>query len=579
MTKNLKIITTLSIVGVIGASSVYPIKLAIDKYTNNHKIIKDVSLSSFEYQKILNDIDLSKQNQIEFDDLSKEQNKVNETILDINQEIEQDTILENNYNNSLNKYIKLNSSFNLNIKFIEEDLTNNFNNFNNESLILKLRNNSDISKEEGEKIKSFFNEYNENLLIKYENYTNRISEYKKILQDLLQDTNSGTLEFKYNLDKIIDINIELEKSITLLKEFNFQDYELIDIYKYYTENFDNLLNLIKLIELNFSFLYEHNINLKSFYNSNIKEYNSISLSLQNNYNLLQQNLDNYKKIVYEYEKSTELLYKTLKDTSYSTGIKESLYWEFVENYKKLINNDYDHKDTLINESITNNENLEIQKILEKFKEENNKNKELFKNNTSIKNDLEQISKIKNHIKGIFWQNSKIWFELKQNILNKEIEIIKNKKLKLNSLHKREQEINKLKTELNNLNLDILNIQKKLKDNKLNLIYLKKEIQENYDNELLLKKIILENEEKENNNNLNISMKKLDDINSKILKELEIYRQNFSTLDQKNGESIDYFNTNLILQKLNLDNINNIILLKFKLSVFFILKQKIKIIFH
>ncbi|UWW00520.1 hypothetical protein NW064_04650 [Mycoplasmopsis felis] len=295
MTKNLKIITTLSIVGVIGASSVYPIKLAIDKYTNNHKIIKDVSLSSFEYQKILNDIDLSKQNQIEFDDLSKEQNKVNETILDINQEIEQDTILENNYNNSLNKYIKLNSSFNLNIKFIEEDLTNNFNNFNNESLILKLRNNSDISKEEGEKIKSFFNEYNENLLIKYENYTNRISEYKKILQDLLQDTNSGTLEFKYNLDKIIDINIELEKSITLLKEFNFQDYELIDIYKYYTENFDNLLNLIKLIELNFSFLYEHNINLKSFYNSNIKEYNSISLSLQNNYNLLQQNLDNYIK--------------------------------------------------------------------------------------------------------------------------------------------------------------------------------------------------------------------------------------------------------------------------------------------
>ncbi|WP_322875396.1 hypothetical protein RNN91_04295 [Mycoplasmopsis felis] len=476
MTKNLKIITTLSIVGVIGASSVYPIKLAIDKYTNNHKIIKDVSLSSFEYQKILNDIDLSKQNQIEFDDLSKEQNKVNETILDINREIEQDTILENNYNNSLNKYIKLNSSFNLNIKFIEEDLTNNFNNFNNESLILKLRNNSDISKEEGEKIKSFFNEYNENLLIKYENYINRISEYKKILQDLLQDTNSGTLEFKYNLEKIIDINIELEKSITLLKEFNFQDYELIDIYKYYTENFDNLLNLIKLIELNFSFLYEHNINLKSFYNSNIKEYNSISLSLQNNYNLLQQNLDNYKKIVYEYEKSTELLYKTLKDTSYSTGIKESLYWEFVENYKKLINNDYDHKDTLINESITNNENLEIQKILEKFKEENNKNKELFKNNTSIKNDLEQISKIKNHIKGIFWQNSKIWFELKQNILNKEIEIIKNKKLKLNSLHKREQEINKLKTELNNLNLDILNIQKKLKDNKLNLIYLKKEIQ-------------------------------------------------------------------------------------------------------
>ncbi|UWV79214.1 hypothetical protein NW072_03970 [Mycoplasmopsis felis] len=563
MTKNLKIITTLSIVGVIGASSVYPIKLAIDKYTNNHKIIKDVSLSSFEYQKILNDIDLSKQNQIEFDDLSKEQNKVNETILDINQEIEQDTILENNYNNSLNKYIKLNSSFNLNIKFIEEDLTNNFNNFNNESLILKLRNNSNISKEEGEKIKSFFNEYNENLLIKYENYTNRISEYKKILQDLLQDTNSGTLEFKDNLDKIIDINIELEKSITLLKEFNFQDYELIDIYKYYTENFDNLLNLIKLIELNFSFLYEHNINLKSFYNSNIKEYNSISLSLQNNYNLLQQNLDNYKKIVYEYERSTELLYKTLKDTSYSTGIKESLYWEFVENYKKLINNDYDHKNTLINESITNNENLEIQKILEKFKEENKKNKELFKNNTSIKNDLEQISKIKNHIKGIFWENSKIWFELKQNILNKEIEIIKNKKLKLNSLHKREQEINKLKTELNNLNLDILNIQKKLKDNKLNLIYLKKEIQENYDNELLLKKIILENEEKENNNNLNISMKKLDDINSKILKELEIYRQNFSTLDQKNGESIDYFNTNLILQKLNLDNINNIILLKDK----------------
>ncbi|MCU9931898.1 hypothetical protein NW733_04460 [Mycoplasmopsis felis] len=251
----------------------------------------------------------------------------------------------------------------------------------------------------------------------------------------------------------------MEKSITLLKEFNFQDYELIDIYKYYTENFDNLLNLIKLIELNFSFLYEHNINLKSFYNSNIKEYNSISLSLQNNYNLLQQNLDNYKKIVYEYEKSTELLYKTLKDTSYSTGIKESLYWEFVENYKKLINNDYDHKDTLINEGITNNENLEIQKILEKFKEENKKNKELFKNNTSIKNDLEQISKIKNHIKGIFWQNSKIWFELKQNILNKEIEIIKNKKLKLNSLHKKEQEINKLKTELNNLNLDILNIQK------------------------------------------------------------------------------------------------------------------------
>ncbi|MCU9931897.1 hypothetical protein NW733_04455 [Mycoplasmopsis felis] len=62
-------------------------------------------------------------------------------------------------------------------------------------MILKLRNNSDISKEEGEKIKSFFNEYNENLLIKYENYTNRISEYKKILQDLLQDTNSGTLEF------------------------------------------------------------------------------------------------------------------------------------------------------------------------------------------------------------------------------------------------------------------------------------------------------------------------------------------------------------------------------------------------
>ncbi|MCU9939049.1 hypothetical protein NWQ34_05705 [Mycoplasmopsis felis] len=133
------------------------------------------------------------------------------------------------------------------------------------------------------------------------------------------------------------------------------------------------------------------------------------------------------------------------------------------------------------------------------------------------------------------------------------------------MHKREQEINKLKTELNNLNLDILNIQKKLKDNKLNLIYLKKEIQENYDNELLLKKIILENEEKENNNNLNISMKKLDDINSKILKELEIYRQNFSTLDQKNGESIDYFNTNLILQKLNLDNINNIILLKDKIN--------------
>ncbi|UWW00519.1 hypothetical protein NW064_04645 [Mycoplasmopsis felis] len=45
-------------------------------------------------------------------------------------------------------------------------------------------------------------------------------------------------------------------------------------------------------------------------------------------------------------------------------------------------------------------------------------------------------------------------------MNKEIEIIKNKKLKLNSLHKKEQEINKLKTELNNLNLDILNIQKK-----------------------------------------------------------------------------------------------------------------------
>ncbi|UWV85274.1 hypothetical protein NW066_00810 [Mycoplasmopsis felis] len=151
--------------------------------------------------------------------------------------------------------------------------------------------------------------------------------------------------------------------------------------------------MIKLIELNFSFLYEHNINLKSFYNSNIK-YNSISLSLQNNYNLLQQNLDNYKKIVYEYERSTELLYKTLKDTSYSTGIKESLYWEFVENYKKLINNDYDHKNTLINESITNNENLEIQKILEKFKEENKKIKNYLKTIQASKMILNKSVRLK-----------------------------------------------------------------------------------------------------------------------------------------------------------------------------------------
>ncbi|MGZ9756511.1 hypothetical protein [Mycoplasma sp. 4423] len=492
MTKNIKLIMILGSTAVVAGAAAYPIKLAITKLQKNSSNSPVLTnQKSFEYQKVIENIDNFNKQRPSFDNLNAEKDAFVKLQNQINERINKIKGFQNKIQDELKRTQNINLSFNQNILPIKEDLKiflNDIIDKNNEIQAVKL--NQELNSNQIKSLKSFLDENNNRLNSKWDIYLKLIKKHNENLKKLSADTDEiPWVKQSYEQTALLESNIQ-----TLLNEINnnvwLETDDFLGYYNHINKIINDVIGLIDSSDIYINFWIKHDLNININYANSIKNNESSLKSLQQNMNLLNQNLQTYKETVNKFIESTNLLKKTLSESKNSLQQKQESYLNYLNNYKKVINDAYTKQLTLYQSALKTSQNNDIKKIASNMNDAISKQEKEFEDKYNKEEKAEnKFNNISNFISKDFWFLQKNWYKLSQNVLDNENNVSKkafDNDIKLNdknivvlNLYNQLNKVNHrnmdLKNELIRQNNELDKIDKLYKENNSDELYIKKQI--------------------------------------------------------------------------------------------------------
>ncbi|TDV23032.1 hypothetical protein BCF59_0655 [Mycoplasmopsis mustelae] len=440
MTKNLKIITGLSLAAIVAGASVYPIKLGVERYlskSNSPNITETIRL---DINSILEKLKKITQSKPVFDNLNlyetnslKFDNQIKKRLTELkNNKTEAETYrsrIQNVSNLFDEKIFTIKNALRI---WIDNVIDKNV-------YVEKIKLNQELTEDEQMQLDEFFKLMSREIHLKLYKYQDQINEYNQHLERLINSDGfkNSLIENHYQHTKALgkyinDSIILLQSDYNNLLKANNKEFEIY--YKILIAKLNEISDFINESSIYLKFWRNHAININVNYENSSNENQNLITNNANSIDKLKQGLQSYQTLVAKLIDSSVLLQNALSLSTNSIDFKEQAYWSFINNYKKIIENQINQQAVFFNTDVTLLKDKKIQKLFQEQKKVVNQIKKDFSNSyNNTSNQAEKLSYLYNYIINSFWINHLKWLNTDQEIIqaiksNNEDAILTNKNL-------------------------------------------------------------------------------------------------------------------------------------------------------